>query len=104
MTLPMDEVKRWVTAPLEKAGISDYSLWWIDVPEFLRDPHELYVRLSLPLPGEAGAPGAPEYRDIEGLLGNIFERHSTPRGIILRQQRLLWQAYLPKYDEAQAKK
>jgi hypothetical protein len=40
---------------LRTAGLSDYSLWWIDVPEYLRTPYELYVRLVL-LPYFLGRP------------------------------------------------
>jgi SAM-dependent methyltransferase len=89
--LSFDEVTGWVIAPLRKAGISDYSLWWIDVPEFLRTPYELYVRL-----GGSQTSEALEYQDIEPKLAGIFTQCSTSRGIILRHQRLLWQACLPK--------
>jgi SAM-dependent methyltransferase len=85
-----DETASWVTDPLRAAGISDYSLWWLDVPEFLRTPHELYVRLSVFEPANA-----PTYPDIEPQLTQIFEQYSTPQGIILRHQRLLWEAHLP---------
>jgi SAM-dependent methyltransferase len=91
--LPMsfDEVTGWVAGPLSAAGILDYSLWWIDVPEFLRDPHELYVRLGGP-----DVPGASAYRDVEPQFAGIFERYRTPNGVVLRHQRLLWQAGLRK--------
>jgi SAM-dependent methyltransferase len=89
--LPFDEVTGWVVDPLRAAGISDYSLWWMDVPEFLRTPYELYVRL-----GGAQTSDAPEYQTIEPQLTKIFEQYRTPQGIVLRHQRLLWQAYLPK--------
>jgi len=90
-SLPFDEVTGWVVEPLRAAGISDYSLWWIDVPEFLRTPHELYTRL-----GGTHRSGTPEYQAIEPQFRQIIEQHSRPQGIILRHQRLLWQAYLPK--------
>jgi SAM-dependent methyltransferase len=85
-----DETASWVTDPLRAAGISDYSLWWLDVPEFLRTPHELYVRLSITLPVDA-----PAYQTIEPQLTRIFKQYSTPEGIILRHQQLLWHANLP---------
>ncbi len=91
MALSFDEVTGWVIDPLCKADISDYSLWWIDVPEFLRTPYELYVRL-----GGSQTSDAPEYQNIEPQLTKIIRHHSTSQGIILRHQRLLWQAYLPK--------
>jgi SAM-dependent methyltransferase len=89
MTVSFDEVTGWVVNPLRAAGISDYSLWWIDVPEFLRTPYELYVRL-----GGTETSDAPEYRNIEPQLAKILQKHGTSQGIILRHQRVLWQAYL----------
>jgi len=86
-----DEVTGWVTDPLRAAGISDYSLWWIDVPEFLRTPHELYARLNVPQSADA-----PAYQAVEPQLTEILKHYGTPQGIVLRHQRLLWQAFLPK--------
>jgi SAM-dependent methyltransferase len=90
MALSFDEVARWVIDPLRAAGISDYSLWWIDVPEFLRTPYELYVRL-----GASQISDVPEYRDIELQLAKIIQHYGVAQGIILRHQRLLWQVNLP---------
>jgi 23S rRNA (guanine745-N1)-methyltransferase len=89
--LSFEEVTGWVIDPLRTAGISDYSLWWMDVPEFLRTPYELYVRL-----GGSQSPEALEYQNIEPQLSKIFQQFSTSQGMILRHQRLLWQACLPK--------
>lgn len=91
MSLPFDEVASWVVNPLEAAGITDYSLWWIDVPEFLRTPHELHTRLGGNQPADI-----PEYQDGEPLFRQIIERYGGPQGIIVRHQRLLWQANLPE--------
>lgn len=90
MALPFEEVTGWVIDPLRKASISDYSLWWIDVPEFLRTPYELYARL-----GGSQSADAPEYQNIEPQLREIFEEYSTVQGLVLRHQRLLWNAHLP---------
>jgi hypothetical protein len=90
MTLSFEEVTGWVTKPLDAAGIADYSLWWIDVPEVLRNPHELYMRLW-----RANARDAPPYPEVEPHLARIFEQHGTEAGVILRHRRLLWQAHLP---------
>ncbi len=89
MALSYDEVTGWVIAPLHAAGITNYSLWWIDVPEFLCSPYELFVRL-----GGAQIPNALAYQDIEPEFTKIFEQHRTPDGVVLWHQRLLWQAYL----------
>ena len=91
MAFSFDKVREWVTNPLSEAGIVDYSLWWIDVPEFLCNPHELYVRL-----GQSDVPGALAYQDVEPQFARIFEQHRTAHGVVLRHQRLLWQAHLPK--------
>lgn len=91
MSLPFDEVAGWVTDPLSTLGISDYSLWWIDVPEYLRTPYELYTRL-----GGSETADAPEYQKIAPQLTKILQQYGTSQGLVLRHQRLLWQAYLPK--------
>jgi SAM-dependent methyltransferase len=91
MALPFDEVTGWVIDPLRTAGISDYSVWWMDVPEFLRTPYELYVRLGGSQPSDA-----PEYQNIEPQLRKIFKQYGPSKGIVLRHQRLLWRANLPK--------
>ena len=88
---PFDEVAGWVINPLRTAGISDYSLWWIDVPEFLRTPYELYARLN-----SSQLADAPEYQAIEPQFTKIVNDYSTSQGLVLRHQRLLWQACLPK--------
>jgi SAM-dependent methyltransferase len=89
--LPFDETTSWVTDPLRAAGIFDYSLWWLDVPEFFRTPHELYACLN-----RVQSADAPTYQAIEPQLTEILRQHGTPQGVILRHQRLLWRAYLPK--------
>ena len=86
-----DEVTGWVVDPLRAVGISEYSLWWIDVPEYLRTPYDLYVRL-----GGSEIADAPAYQDVEPQLVKIVNQYGTSQGIVLRHQRLLWQAYLPK--------
>ena len=63
----------------------------MDVPEFLRTPYELYVRL-----GGSQTVEGPEYQDIEPQLTKIVKQYGTSQGIVLRHQRLLWQVYLPK--------
>jgi SAM-dependent methyltransferase len=87
---PFDEVMGWVIDPLRIAGISDYSLWWLDVPEFLRTPYELYIRLGGSQPSDA-----PEYQAIEPQFTKIIKQYGTSQGVVLRHQRLLWQVYLP---------
>lgn len=89
--LPFDEVAGWVIDPLSTVGISDYSLWWMDVPEYLRTPYEVYVRL-----GGFETADAPEYQTIEPQLTKIVQQYSTSHGLVLRHRRLLWQAHLPK--------
>jgi SAM-dependent methyltransferase len=84
MALSFEEVTGWVIDPLRTAGISDYSLWWIDVPEFLCTPYELYVRLDVALTFDAS-----EYQNIEPQLAEIVKQHGTSQGIVLRHQRLL---------------
>ena len=89
MAVPFAEVAAWVTEPLHAADISNYSLWWIDVPEFLRDPYELYVRLS------TKREDVPSYPEVKDQLTTIFAQYAVAEGIILRHQRLLWLCFLP---------
>ena len=89
MAFSFDEVAGWVLDPLHTAGISDDSLWWIDVPEFLRTPYELYVRLG----GQAVADGL-AYQAVEPQFTQLFQQYRTTDGVVLRHQRLLWQAFL----------
>ena len=91
MAFPFDEVTRWVTEPLQAANLPDYSLWWIDVPEFLRTPRELYMRLGGSQPADAL-----EYQAVEPTFAKMIEQHGTLQGVILRHQRLLWQVNLPE--------
>jgi SAM-dependent methyltransferase len=51
--LGYDEAARWVTEPLARQGISDYRLWWIDVPEFLLTP----ARCTTGWPAARSRPG-----------------------------------------------
>ena len=82
---------RWQSSVAAGNGEDAFLLWWIDVPECLRTPYELYARL-----GGSQNPDAPEYQSIEPQLAKIFGQHATPEGILLRHQRLLWQANLPE--------
>lgn len=90
VSLPFDEVADWVVKPLAAAVITDYRLWWLDVPEFLRTPHELYTRL-----GGTSSTDPSAYQGVAPQLTAIIERYGGPQGVVVRQQRLLWQANLP---------
>lgn len=90
-SLSFQEVMSWVVDPLKAAGISDYSLWWLDIPELFQNPHDLYVRLSGPFASEA-----PEYQSMESLLTKIIQQYGTSQGLVLGHQRLLWLVHLPK--------
>lgn len=69
----------------------EYSLWSIDVPEFLSDPYQLYARLS------AGrAEDLPTYAHVSRYFEAIFRQNAGPHGILLRHQRLLWRVRLPE--------
>ncbi|HEX4224679.1 MAG TPA: class I SAM-dependent methyltransferase [Pseudonocardiaceae bacterium] len=68
--IPYDQVRSWVEQPLVAAGISDYQLWWFDVPEWFDTAEDLRRRL--------------------GLRG-----HKLRGGLTLRHQRLVAQFRLP---------
>ena len=88
--LSREHVIGWVTDPLEAAGIADYNLWWIDVPEFLRTPEELHARLV-----GSQDPPPPPYPDVADVFEKVFRQHAGTGGVTIRHQRLLWRASLP---------
>lgn len=83
------QVTEWVTEPLDAAGIVDYSVWWIDVPEYLHAPYDVYMRVGGRQPVDA-----PEFLAVEADFARIVDNHATVHGVVLRHQRLLWQARL----------
>lgn len=87
--LSYEEVAGWVMGPLTQAGITDYEVNWIDVPEYFTAPHELYARLSWTDPSRY-----PPYPDVESTFVAVYERHAGSKGLVLRHQRLLWRARL----------
>jgi hypothetical protein len=48
--IPYDQVRSWVERPVVAAGISDYRLWWFDVPEWFDTAKDLRRRLGLEAP------------------------------------------------------
>lgn len=88
-TWPQAQVTAWVTEPLDTAGIAEYSLWWIDVPEYLRTPYGLYTRLGGRQPADA-----PEFLAVAADFARVIDAHATAHGVVVRHQRLLWQAWL----------
>ncbi len=87
--LSFEEVAAWVIEPLTKAGITDYQVRWIDVPEYFRAPCEVYARLSW-----MDASRFPPYSEVESTFEAVHRRYAGPKGLVLRHQRLLWQARL----------
>jgi SAM-dependent methyltransferase len=86
-SLSCAEVAGWVTGPLAAEGISDYRLWWADVPEYLYTPRSLYDRLA----GDDALPWAHVAAEIE----TAFEQHHVNGALILRHIRLVWVVRLP---------
>jgi SAM-dependent methyltransferase len=74
--IPFDKVCSWVEAPLAREGITDYRLWWFDVPEWFATAEDLALRLGKPAE-EAEA------------FARAFTRHAGENGLALRQQRLV---------------
>jgi SAM-dependent methyltransferase len=82
-----DEVASWVTGPLNRHGLTEYQLWWIDVPEYLRSPRSLYDRLA--------RDSSPPWHRVAAEVEAAFERHQAGGALILRHVRLVWAAHLP---------
>ena len=87
--VPFDQVRSWVEAPLSVAGITDYQLWWFDVPEWFTSAEELYRRLA----GNGSAP--PDASEARAALRQVIARRSGTQGLPLRHQRLVAQFRLP---------
>ncbi len=85
--LGYDEVAGWVTGPLARQGITDYGLWWLDVPEYLESARSLYDRLGgdTVLPWESVAP------EVEA----AFEQNQVGGALALRHVRLVWSVRVP---------
>jgi SAM-dependent methyltransferase len=87
--IPFDQVRSWVETPLAVAGITDYQLWWFDVPEWFTSAEDLYRRLV----GHGSAP--PDASEARAALGRIIAHRSGTHGLPLRHQRLVAQFRLP---------
>jgi SAM-dependent methyltransferase len=81
------EVAGWVTAPLTRHGISDFRLWWIDVPEYLCSARALYDRLR----DDQATPWPTGTAEIEA----AFAAGQHDGAVVLRHIRLVWTARLP---------
>lgn len=84
--VPYDEVRSWVERPLAAEGITDYRLWWFDVPEWFTTAGDLHARL-------AGTADPPAARLAE--LREIIARYGDTNGLALRHQRLVAEFRLP---------
>jgi SAM-dependent methyltransferase len=88
-----DEAASWVTRPLEGQGISDYRLWWIDVPEYLHSARSLYDRLT----GYDRVTGdtVPPWDDVAAEAEAVYARNQNAGELVLRHVRLVWTVRLP---------
>jgi SAM-dependent methyltransferase len=88
-SVPMDEVRSWLETPLAEESITDYQLWWLDVPEWFTAADDLYHRLV------GNHPNPPEITDVMPALERVLARHAGNQGLPLRHQRLVAQFRLP---------
>lgn len=91
VSFPCDEVASWVTAALSWHGLTDYRLWWIDVPEYLLSPRALYDRLAQ----APGAPTTPSWPSVSADLRTAFNANQVDGALVLRHLRLVWEVRLP---------
>lgn len=85
--LGYDEVASWVTGPLARQGLTDYRLWWFDVPEYLSSAHSLYDRLA--------ADDSPPWDAVAAELEAAHARNQDEGAVTLRHIRLVWTVQLP---------
>lgn len=86
-----DEVAGWVTEPLNRHDITDYRLWWIDVPEYLLSARSLHDRFAR----APGAPGAPPWELVAAELEAAFAANKVDGALAIRHMRLVWEVHLP---------
>jgi SAM-dependent methyltransferase len=82
-----DEVASWVTEPLLRHRITDYRLWWIDVPEYLYSARALYDRLA--------DNTMPPWHAVAAEAEAVYDDHQVDGALILRHVRLVWTVRLP---------
>jgi SAM-dependent methyltransferase len=86
-SLGYDDVASWVTGPLGAHGITDYRLWWLDVPEYLHSARALYDRLA--------DATVPPWDAVAREVTAAFGRDQSAGAVTLRHIRLVWTARLP---------
>ncbi len=89
--LPYEQVAGWVTDPLNRHGITDYRLWWIDVPEYLLSARSLHTRLAR----APGAPVPPPWESVAAEIEAAFAANQVEGAVALRHIRLVWEVRLP---------
>ena len=75
---------------LHQAGLTLYGGWGFDVPEAFADKQSLYTMVTWGLPKDK----APPFEDVSEKLDIVFSRYAEPSGIVLRQCRYLWNAFV----------
>jgi SAM-dependent methyltransferase len=85
--LGYDEVASWVTGPLAREGLTDYRLWWIDVPEYLYSARSLYDRLA--------ADDSPPWDAVSAEVEAAYAGNDNEGAVSLRHIRLVWMVRLP---------
>jgi SAM-dependent methyltransferase len=88
-----DEAARWVTRPLEAQGLTDYRLWWIDVPEYLYSARSLYDRL-VGYDRLAGDP-VPSWEEVAAEAEGAYADNQADGALTLRHIRLVFTVRLP---------
>lgn len=81
-------MRRTVSERLGKVGLSLHSWWIHDVPEWFLSPKDLYLFLTF---GNADDE-VPAWREVEGEVRRVFERHADATGLPWRHRRFLWKA------------
>ncbi len=75
---------------LHQAGLTLHGGWGFDVPETFADKTALYTMVTWGLPGDR----SPLFEDVSEKLDIVFSRYAEPSGIVLRQCRYLWNAFV----------
>lgn len=76
-----------MTDPFERQALTDYLLWWIDVPEYLYSARSPYDRLA--------ADDSPPWDAVSAEVEAAYADNQNEGAATLRHVRLVWIVRLP---------
>ncbi len=85
---PTGSMRESVERRLSAVGLRLHSCWTFDVPEYLRDPDQLYVMLTWGRAPEE----VPPLAEVRETLERVFSDYAESAGLVWRHRRFLWKA------------